>query len=128
MTATLSQNVAASLIVVSIAGANATGTNGSGAIGATAAASAPPGAPSASVVTTANGSWVFGVGNDYDNAIARTVGSGQTLMHQFMPAIGDTYWLQRENAPTPLAGTVVVINDTAPSADQYNLAVVEVVP
>jgi hypothetical protein len=52
-----------------------------------------------SLVTTRNNSWVFGVGNDFDNAIARTPGSGQSLVHQFLAPIGDTYWVQMQNAP-----------------------------
>ena len=53
VTATLSQSVAASITVMSFSGVSATGTNGSGAIGAIGGASAKPGAPSASRVTTA---------------------------------------------------------------------------
>ena len=69
---------------------------------------------------------MIGVGNDYDNAIARTVGSGQTLVHQYLSPVGDTYWVQMENAPTMLSGTTVVINDTAPTSDRYNLAICEI--
>ncbi|HVJ09778.1 MAG TPA: N,N-dimethylformamidase beta subunit family domain-containing protein [Acidisarcina sp.] len=128
VTATVSQSVLSSITVMSFSGVDTSGTYGSGAIGATASKSASSGAPTASVVTTRNGSWVFGVGNDYDNAIARTVGSGQTLVHQDLTTTGDTYWVQMENAPTPLSGTTVTINDTAPTTDQYNLSVVEVLP
>ena len=81
------------------------------------------GAPSASLVTTRNNSMVFGVGNDYDNAIARTLGTGQTLMHQYLTSVGDTYWVQRRTSPTPLAARAVTINDTAPTSDRYNLSI-----
>jgi hypothetical protein len=128
VTATLSQTVLSSITVVSFTGADATGTNGSGAIGATATANEAPGVPSASVITTRNNSWVFGVGNDYDKAIARTPGAGQTLIHQDLTSAGDTYWVQRQNLPSPASGTVVSINDTAPTTDRYNLTVVEVLP
>jgi len=128
VTATLSQSVSASITVVSFLGADATGANGSGAIGATRSANANPGAPSATLTTTRAGSWVFGVGNDWDHATARTVGSGQTMVHQFLSAVGDTYWVQRTNATTPAAGTSVTINDTAPSGDRYNLSLVEILP
>jgi hypothetical protein len=45
-----------------------------------------------------------------------------------MPPVGDTYWVQRQNSTTPVAGTVVTINDTAPTADRYNLSIVEILP
>lgn len=128
VTATLSQNVQSSLTVLTFSGADATGAGGSGAIGAIASSNAPKGAPSASLVTTRNGSWVFGVANDYDNAIARTPASGQTILHQDLTSLGDTYWTQMENNPTPLSGTGVTISDTAPTSDRYNLSIVEVLP
>jgi hypothetical protein len=114
------------MTVVSFKGVDTTGTNGSGAIGATATSNAKTGAPTASLVTTRNNSWVFGVGNDYDNAIARAAGAGQTVVHQDLTATGDTYWVQMQNSPTPLSGTSVTINDTAPTGDSYNLSLVEV--
>jgi len=126
--ATLSQSVAASLTVVTFAGTDTTGTNGSGAIGATGTGNADPGAPTASLVTTRNGSWVFGVGNDWDNAISRTLGPNQTMVHQYLATVEDTYWVQRQTASTPLSGTTVTINDTAPTTDRYNLSIVEVLP
>jgi hypothetical protein len=128
VTATLSQNVVSSLTVMSFAGVDPTGTNGSGAIGATGSGNASSGAPSASLVTTRNNSWVFGVGNDFDNAIARTPGSGQSLVHQYLPPVGDTYWVQMQNGPTAASGTTVTINDTAPTNDRYNLTICEVLP
>ena len=126
VTATLSQNAVSSITVLSFTGVNTSGTNGSGAIGATKSASAPSGAPAATLVTTQNNSWVFGVGNDYDNAIARTPGTGQSLVHQYLTPAGDTYWVQMQNIPTLLSGTSVSINDTAPTGDRYNLAICEI--
>jgi hypothetical protein len=127
-TATLSQSVLASITVVSFSGVDATGTGGSGAIGATKSASAATGAPTATLTTTRNGSWVLGVGNDFDNAIARTAGANQTVVHQFLTSTGDTYWVQMQNNTTPTSGASVSINDTAPTGDRYNLAIVEVLP
>jgi hypothetical protein len=126
--ATMSQNVVASITVMSFAGVNTSGTNGSGAIGATASKSASTGAPSATVVTTQNDSWVLGVGNDYDNPTPRSAGSGQSLVHQFLTSSGDTYWVQKQNSPTSATGTGITINDTAPTGDRWNLAVAEVIP
>jgi Bacterial Ig domain/Lysyl oxidase len=128
VTATLSQSVAASVTIVSFSGVDTTGTNGSGAIGSTNGNSAASGAPSVSVTTTRNGSWVFGVGNDWDNAIGRTPGANQSLVHQYLASVGDTYWVQKQNAPTAASGTQVFINDTAPTTDRYNLSIVEVLP
>ena len=127
VTATLSQNVAASLTVMSFTGVDTTGTNGSGAIGATGSGNSFEGAPTASLVTTRNGSWVLGVGNDYDNSISRTPGMGQVLVHQYLAPAGDTYWVQR-NTTTAASGTTVSINDTAPTTDRYNLTICEVLP
>ena len=128
VTATLSQNVVSSITVVTFTGADSSGTNGSGAIGATGGASAAAGSPTASLVTTRNNSWVFGVGTDWDSATARTLGTSQTMLHQFLTNVGSTYWVQRQNSVTPLSGSTVTINDTAPSADKYDLSIVEVLP
>jgi len=126
VTATLSQNVSSSMTVMSFTGADSSGTNGSGAIGAIQSANASSGAPGAQLVTTRNGSLVIGVGDDFDNAISRTLGPGQILVHQYFSPVGDTYWVQMRNAPTILSGTSVVINDTAPTSDRYNLAICEI--
>src|SRR4051812_37331028 len=125
VTATLSQAVMSSITVVAFIGADTTGTNGSGAIGATAASNSAFGAPTAAVMTTRADSMVLGVGNDYDNAIARSPGVEQVIMQQSLTSAGDTYWVQRRLRGYP-AGTVVSIDDTAPVSDRYNLAVVEV--
>ena len=125
-TATLSQSVVCSMTVMSFAGVETSGTNGSGAIGATGTGNAASGAPSATLVTTRNGSLVLGVGNDYDSAIARTPGAGQVIVHPYLAPVGDTYWVQRQSSVTPLSGTSVAINDTAPTGDRYNLTICEV--
>jgi Lysyl oxidase/Bacterial Ig domain/Protein of unknown function (DUF2012) len=128
VTASLSHSVVSSITVLSFTGVDTTGTNGSGAVGRITSASAGRGAPTATLVTTRNNSWIFGVGNDYDNAVARTPGAGQSLVHQDLAPVGDTYWMQMQNSPTPLSGTSVTINDTAPTSDRYNLSIVEVLP
>ena len=129
VTGTISQSTSASITVVTFTGADATGSGGSGAIGATGTGNSAKGAPTASLTTTRNNSWVFGVGNDYDKATARTVPSNQTMVHQDLStANGDTYWVQRQTNTTPASGTVVTINDTAPTGDHYNLSICEVLP
>ena len=128
VTVTFSQSAASSLTVVSFTGVDTSGTNGSGAIGATGSGSAASGAPTATLVTTRANSWVFGVGTDWDRPVARTPGSGQSLVHQFFPTAGDTYWVQKQNSVTPVAGTTVAINDTAPTTDRYDLSICEILP
>jgi hypothetical protein len=128
VTATLSQFAAASITVMSFKNVDTTGTNGSGAIGATASASAPTGAPTASLVSTRSGSLVIGGGNDWDGQVARTLGAGQTLVSQFLGTDGDTFWVQRTTNTIVASGTTVTINDTAPANHQYNLTLVEILP
>ena len=126
VTATLSQKVDSSITVMSFSGVNTSGINGAGAIGAVASGNADPGAPTATLVTTGNGSLVLGVGNDWDNGIARTPGTGQAVVHQYLAPVGDTYWVQMQSSPILLSGTAVTINDTAPTGDRYNLSMVEI--
>jgi uncharacterized protein (TIGR03437 family) len=126
VTATLSQSVVSSITVVSFTGVDTSGANGSGAIGATASKSAASGAPTATLVTTRNNSWVLGVGNDYDNAIPRTPGVGQNLVHQYLAPVGDTYWVQSQSSPIALSGTSVTMNDSAPTSDAYNYSISEI--
>ena len=128
VTARLSQSVVSSMTVVSYSGIKSSGSYGSGAIGATAGGHAQRGAPIAQLTSTQNNSWVFAVGNDYDHAIRRTVGPNQSLIHQDLSSTSDTYWVQMQSAPTPLKGTVVKINDTAPTGDRYNLSICEILP
>ena len=129
VTATLSQRVTSSMTVMSFSGVDTTGSHGSGAIGATSSNSARSGAPAAKLVTTRNKSWVFGVGNDVDRAIARTPGTGQTLIHQYLAtASAATFWVQSQASPTSASGTTVTINDTAPTSDRFNLSLVEILP
>jgi hypothetical protein len=97
-------------------------------IGVSAAASAASGAPDLSLANTNAGSWVYAVGNDWDGAIARTPASGQVIVHQRVDtSVGDTFWVQSTTAPSASAGTVD-IHDSAPTADQWNYAGVEILP
>jgi fibronectin type III domain protein len=97
-------------------------------IGVTAIASAATGAPDLPLPNTGTGSWVFAVGNDGNNAIARTPVSGQLIVHQRVDtAVGDTFWVQSTTAPNTATGTVD-IHDNAPTSDQWNYAGVEILP
>ncbi|HEX3153216.1 MAG TPA: IPT/TIG domain-containing protein [Candidatus Angelobacter sp.] len=131
VTATFSQSVQSSMTVVSFTGVDTTGTNGSGAIGATATANAASGSPSATLTTTRANSVVFGVGDDPTAKVARTLGTNQSLVHQLLCSVSGqtcTLWVQQVPTLVPAAGTSVAINDTAPTADAYNLSLVEVRP
>jgi len=101
---------------------------GAGGIGATAGANATSAAPSVSLTTTKAGSWAFAVGFDYNIVAARTLGPGQTMVHQAVQAGTGTLWVQSTTAPTPAAGTVVTLNDTAPTNARYDFTAVEVLP
>jgi len=110
------------LTVVSFSGAS-TAMNG-----AVVSSGSSGSAPSVSLTTTSAGSWIWGVGNDWDRATARIVGAGQVLNDQFLAPVGDTYWVQSQSAVTPSAGTMVTLNDTTPTTDRWDLAAIEVVP
>lgn len=110
-----------SIVVAAFAGANTT-TSGATAV------SSGKGVPSVSLTTTANNSWVWAVGNDYDNATARTIPAGQVKVDEYLAPVGDTYWLQRVAAATPTRGTKVTISNPMPTTDSYNLAAIELVP
>src|SRR4051794_12809051 len=102
---------------------------GASGVGASVTGGAASGAPKVTLTTTASNSWVWGVGNDWDNSLPRTPGSGQKLVHQWVDsAAGDTFWMQSQTASTAGAGTAVSIDDSQPTTDQWNLAAVEVLP
>jgi hypothetical protein len=126
--ATLSQSVTSSMTVMTFKGIDTTSIDGSAAIGATGTSNAGSGAPTARLITTRNDSWVVGVGNDSRNAISRTVGANQALVHQYLTPLGSTYWEQMQSKPIPWSGTRVTINDTAPTNDPYNLTLCEILP
>ena len=103
-----------------IAFANASG------VGASNTANGATGAPRVTLVTQGDGSAIYGVGIDFDRAVARTVPAGQTKVHEFLAPSGDTMWMQSLNATTAPAGSTVTLNDTAPANDQWNFAIVEI--
>src|SRR5262249_5915930 len=63
---------------------------GSAGIGASAANSGSSGPPTVTLNTTKAGSLIYGVGNDWDNALPRTVGTNQIIDDQWLDtATGD---------------------------------------
>ena len=95
--------------------------------GASATASAGSGEPKATLTATRAGSMIWGVGNDWDRAVARTVGAGQTKVDEFLASVGDTIWVQRQDVATPFGGTMATRTDGADHGPG-NLATVEVLP
>ncbi len=80
-----------------------------------------------SLTTTQPQSLIFGVGNDWDAATARTPGSNQILLQQLVDtSTGDTYWTQQLTLQTGAAGSLVSLSDTAPTTDRWNFVSVEV--
>ena len=101
---------------------------GAGGTGAVAAANALSGAPTVSLTTTRAGSLVYAVGNDWNQAIERTLGAGQTMVHEWVDfAVGDTFWVQTRTAPIASSGTLTTLNSTAPTTDRWNIAAVEII-
>jgi len=122
-----SRNVtSSSMTVLSFSGVDPSGSNGSGAIGATGTGNNSSGAPQATLVTTRDNSLVIGVGDDPTQAIPRTLESGQSLVHQYLASNGNTFWVQNLIAPTAQSASSATINDLAPIKDAYNLSMVEV--
>ena len=112
-----------SIVVAALIGASTTLN------GATGAASGRTGAPTATLSPTKTGSWVWGVGTDLDRAVARTVGANQTKVDEYLAPAGDTFWVQRQTAPNTGGSLIpVTINDTAPTNDRWNLAIIEIPP
>jgi len=123
----LQTSCTSSVTVMGFRGVDISGANGSGAIGAVGTGNSGSGAPTASLTTTRNNSLVLGIGYDGSNNTGRTLGANQTLIHQFLDTNPVTIgWAQRQQAPTPLSGTVVTINDTAPNNEKFDLSIVEV--
>lgn len=109
------------LVLEDVSYKNATG------IGANGTFKSASGAPTGTITTTQSNSWVWAVGFDWAKATSRTVGPGQTLFSQNLDKTAqNTFWVQSTTSPTLAIGTSVTINDTAPTADPYDLVLVEV--
>lgn len=94
-------------------------------IGATGSANGASGAATVNINATRTGSQVWAIGNDWDRAAARTLGSGQTMVEQHLPVVGDTFWVQRLTTPTTGPGTVT-LSTIAPTNDRWNFAAIEI--
>jgi hypothetical protein len=102
---------------------------GASGIGASAVNAAATGAPGVSLAATSAGSLVYAAGTDWDSATARTPGANQRIVSEWLDAgPGNTFWTQVGSNLTTGAGETVVMNDTAPTTDRWDLAAIEVVP
>jgi hypothetical protein len=101
---------------------------GVGGVGNSVAASASTGAPSVTVTASKAASLFYAVGNDWDRAVARVVGTNQILDDQWVDTTtGDTDWVQNETFPPALSlGTAVTLNDASPTTDRWNIVGVEI--
>lgn len=107
----MAQTVFDSIKVVSFSCVYATAVDGSGAIRFLVTAAAAKGEHSAGLTTTRFNSLVFGVGNDWGKAVARTAPSDQLRVQQFLSESGDAYWVQQHNAPSVSVGASLTISD-----------------
>jgi hypothetical protein len=106
---------------------NVIGISGTAGTGAVASGSALNGAPSVSLVTTQPQSLVFAVGNDWSRAVTHVPGTNQVIENQLLDTTtGDTYWTQNTSVQSGAAGSTVVMNDTSPTNDYWNLVAVEI--
>jgi hypothetical protein len=97
---------------------------GIGAVGTNYSTS---GAPKVTVTTTRPDSWVWATANDWGAAALRKVPIGQNAWIQVLDLTArKTFWTQSTSSATPSAGTAVTINDTAPTADPFNIVGVEI--
>lgn len=105
------------------------GADSAAPIGTAAQASAARGAASLTATTARAGSWIWGVGNDWDRAVPRSLMRYQRMVDQSVDtSIGDTYWVQRTKAALTKPGTTVRFGSRSPDQDRWNLAAVEIVP
>ncbi len=103
--------------------------SGAAGVGVSAAAGELKGPPGIELTSSGIGSVGFATGNDWDAALARTLGSNQEMLYQDLETgTGDTFWTQYTTAAGTGPGQPIVLNDTAPSSDRWNLAAVEVRP
>jgi hypothetical protein len=125
---TLSTSVtSANCMVVGFIGADPTSGTGSSAIGAVATGTFTAAAPSISLVTTRNNSWVWAVANSSNTSSTITAGSSQTIIRTQTDSTNATEsWMWRQSSRTATTGTTVTMNATAPAAGTGNILAVEV--
>jgi hypothetical protein len=97
-----------------------TGANASNPVGAIGGGRGASGVVSDTYVSTANNSWGWLIYSDWDASAIPTAGSNQTVYDSYRPGSWwwyyDTYALIKRNGTTPVAGTSVTMNTTAPTS------------
>jgi len=120
----LSQSQVAQMTVVGFTGAQNTLAGAATAI--TSKATGVAGDPSLTLTTTKPNSWIFGVGNDWDNRKVVTANAGSTIIAQSPTAITDTFWTVRTTTPQPQSGVTATIGVAGLGTDRYNFAAIEI--
>jgi len=120
----LSQSQVAQMTVVGFTGAQNTLAGAATAI--TSKANGVAGDPSLTLTTTKPNSWIFGVGNDWDNRKVVAGQAGSTVIAQSSTAITDTFWTVRTTTPQPQAGVTATIGVSGLGTDRYNFAAIEI--
>ena len=129
ITATFSGSaVSGNSMVVGFVGADLTGTNGSGAIGATQVANGTTSAPTVSLTTTRDSSFVLGGWNNPAQNSATTAGAGQTLIR----AVGDatntcSSSINIVSTLFATSGSAATISGTA-TMNAWNAVAIEILP
>jgi YD repeat-containing protein len=135
-TVSTTNQIAMSMTLAGFIGADITGTNASGAIGALTHTTAP----SAAITTTRNNSMVFAVGVDPTHKATITPGTNQTLIDSAALQTVDcstdcttvtgnqVLWVQQADTLIASNGTTVTMSDTTSPSDVVDFDVVEVRP
>jgi hypothetical protein len=102
-----------------------TDDGGAPTVGAVATKGGSASAPTHTLTTTANDSWVWAHGNDWSASGTGVAGSNQTVTDT-NDTTNDAQHVWKQNATTPTSGTVVTMNLTTPASQTYNIGLVEI--
>ncbi len=105
---------------------NLVALRGASGIGRTRASSSSGAPPKVAFPASAAGSVGLAVGNDFDQAASRHVGSGQRLLGEELAATGDTFWSQATSRGATARGRTITLDDPSPTGDRTNLVGIEI--
>jgi hypothetical protein len=116
------------VLVQAVTGANLKNPVGSKAVAGVGKTSGRVAPASVTLAATRAGSLVSAVGADWSESEARTLPSGQKMIHEDVSTSnGDTYWVQGLAGPVNTPGPVT-LSVTEPTQDDCNMAAVEIMP